>query len=157
MVLTLKSESQVVVVDSSPGDYRDLPSLAAERHWHLHFLTTARGLATFVRRANVELWIVNTDAPDGTGQFLLQTVREYFPEAILFVVTDRYDIEHEWIACQAGASLYLCKDDSGGLDLQPILEPLLAHSNHDRASPPLALAPDEFVATHIESRPTDLA
>ncbi|MGD9724133.1 MAG: hypothetical protein AB7O59_22845 [Pirellulales bacterium] len=116
-----------------------MPQLAAEHRWHLHFLTSGRGLTTFVRRAKVALWIINTIAPDATGRFLLQTVREYFPKAMLFVVTDRYDVEHEGLACQSGAALYLCKDDTGGLCLQPFLMPLRSRDTPDeskaRASP----------------------
>jgi hypothetical protein len=64
---------------------------------------------------------VNPEAPDATASFLLQTVREYFSKTLLFVVSDRYDAQHECMACQWGAALYLCKDDAGELNLRPFL------------------------------------
>jgi hypothetical protein len=148
MTLPLEVESHLVVVDPRPGDYRDLPRLAADRRWHLHFLSTGRGLTTFIRRAHVALWIVNPDVPDATSESLLQTVREYFPKALLFVVTDRYEARHEWTACQWGAACYLCKDELGGVDLRPFLAPLEADSQPrflaTRSSPPI----DQFVGLH---------
>jgi DNA-binding response OmpR family regulator len=123
MTLSLEVESHLVVVDARPRDYRDLPALASDGQWHLHCLTTGRALTTFIRRANASLWIVNANVSDATGAFLLQTVREYSSKALLFVVSDRYDAEHEWMACQWGAALYLCKDDAGELQLRPFLAP----------------------------------
>jgi DNA-binding response OmpR family regulator len=152
MTLSLEVESHLAVVDPRPDSYRDLPQLAADGQWHLHFLTTGRGLTTFIRRANPALWIVNTNVPDAGASFLLETVREYFSKSLLFVVSEQYDAQHECMACQWGAALYLCKDDAGELNLRPFLASPRSFQQSFALSPAASPALAQLAAIH--SHPT---
>jgi DNA-binding response OmpR family regulator len=109
----LQFQSHIVVVDSRPADYHNLPRLAGEQGWHIHFLTSARAAIRFAKSAGVDLWMIGVQLADMSGFELFETLRGQLVGKPVFIVSDEYDPEEERRACRCGAALYLCKSASG--------------------------------------------
>lgn len=115
MQRSLEVESHIIVVDSRPGDYHDLTRWAGEQQWHVHLLTTARAAIKFQRREQTDVWIINASLPDMSGFALCETIDTPSQRATVFIVSDRYELAHELLACQSGAS-YLAKGADHSID-----------------------------------------
>jgi DNA-binding response OmpR family regulator len=122
IIMLLQRESHIVVVDPRPRDYRGLVTLAGEREWHLHFLTSARAALRFNAGGSVDLWLVNFTLPDLAGIELMRLLRDRANSARVFIVADEYKTSHEKAACQKGADLFVCKDAKGSLDCFAMLD-----------------------------------
>jgi DNA-binding response OmpR family regulator len=123
----LKLQSHIVVVDSRPADYRNLPRLAGEHGWHVHFLTSARAAVRFFKSSGVDLWMISVRLLDGSGFELFETLRDQLLGTPVFIVGDQYDPEEERRACGSGAALYLCKTASGVIHGDALLDLLTGH------------------------------
>jgi DNA-binding response OmpR family regulator len=130
----LPSQSQIVVTDPRPNDYRGLTRLAGEHGWHVHFLTCGRAAIPFARPRAADLWMINVRLPEMSGFDLLEIVRGRVPGVPVFLVADRYDSEEERRACGCGAALYLCKDANRSIDCKGLLELLIADHRVERAN-----------------------
>ena len=116
-------ESHIVVVDSRPGDYHDLACWAGEQQWHVHLLTTAQAAIKFKRREQGDVWIVNALLADMSGFALCEELDMRSRGTPVFIVSDRYDVAHERLACQRGAA-YLAKGAGHSIDCRWHLERL---------------------------------
>jgi DNA-binding NtrC family response regulator len=125
MTSLLQTQSHVVVVDSRPADYRNLPRLAGEHGWHVHFLTTARAAVRFCKSTGVDLWMIGVRLSDMSGFELFETLREQLLGTPVFIVSEKYDLEEERRACSCGAALYLCKSASGVVHGDALLDLLI--------------------------------
>ena len=125
MANLLRSQSHIVVVDARPADYRNLPRLAGEHGWHVHFLTNARAAVRFARSGGVDLWIFGIRLPDMSGFELFGMLREHVLGTPVLIVADQYDPEEERRACSLGATLYLCKSASGMIHDDALLDVLV--------------------------------
>jgi DNA-binding response OmpR family regulator len=129
----LQSQSHVVVVDSRPADYRNLPRLAGEYGWHVHFLTSARAAVRFARSGGVNLWIIGIRLPDMSGFELFEMLRAHLVGTPVFLVAEQYDPEEERRVCGCGATLYLCKSTTGVIQGDALLELLVGQQPGGRA------------------------
>jgi DNA-binding NtrC family response regulator len=125
MTSLLKRQSHIVVVDSRPIDYRNLPRLAGEYGWHVHFLTSARAAVRFFKSSGVDLWIIGVRLPDMSGFELFETLHDQLLGVPAFIVADQYDPDEERRACSLGAALYLCKSASGVIHDDALLDLLV--------------------------------
>jgi DNA-binding response OmpR family regulator len=130
----LQFQSHIVVADSRPADYRNLPRLAGEHGWHVHFLTSATAAIRFVRSTGVDLWMIGVRLHDMSGFELFETLREQLLGTPVFIVAERYDSEEERRACSCGAALYLCKSESGVVHGDALLD-FLAGQRQTLAEP----------------------
>jgi len=121
----LQTQSHVVVVDSRPADYRNLPRLAGEHGWHVHILTSARAAVRFCKSTGVDLWMIGVRLSDMSGFELFETLREQLLGTPVFIVSEKYDPEEERRACSCGAALYLCKSATGVVQGDALLELLI--------------------------------
>jgi len=116
----LKAQSQIVVADPRPRDYRHLAQLTGENRWHLHFFTSGHAAIRFGSAA--DLWIINTQLPDMSGFDLFEVLGERAARAPTFLVGDQYRADEERRACGCGAALYLCKDATGSIDCRQLIQ-----------------------------------
>jgi DNA-binding response OmpR family regulator len=130
----LQTQSHVVVVDARPADYRNLPRLAGEHGWHVHFLTSARAAVRFARSGGVDLWIIGIRLPDMSGFELFEMLREHLLGTPVFIVAVQYDPEEERRVCGCGATLYLCKNTTGVIQGDALLELLVGQRQGAAAS-----------------------
>jgi DNA-binding response OmpR family regulator len=121
----LQTQSHIVVVDSRPVDYRNLPRLAGEYGWHIHFLTSARAAIRFAKSTGADLWLISARLADMCGFELFESLRGQLVGKPVFIVSDEYDPEEERRACRCGAALYLCKGTTGVIQGDALLELLI--------------------------------
>jgi DNA-binding response OmpR family regulator len=121
----LQFQSHIVVVDSRPIDYRNLPRLAGEYGWHVHFLTNARAAVRFVKSSGIDLWIIGVRLPDMSGFELFEMLRDQLLGTPVFIVAEQYDADEERRACSCGATFYLCKGASGVIQGDALMDVLL--------------------------------
>jgi DNA-binding response OmpR family regulator len=135
MAPLLRTQSHIVVVDSRPRDYHELTSLAEDWQWHIHFLTTARGAVTFLRRARADLWMINARLPDMSGFALYEILREQVDGASAMIVSDQYDVQDERLACGCGATLYVCKGSEFSIACRSLLQSLATPAGNESGNP----------------------
>jgi DNA-binding NarL/FixJ family response regulator len=116
----LRAQSQIIVADSRPRDYRNLVQLTGDNRWHLHFFTTGYAAIRFGSAA--DLWIVNTQLPDMSGFDLFELLGERAARAPTFIVSDQYSADEERRACGCGAALYLSKDANHSIDCRQLVQ-----------------------------------
>ena len=118
---SVQLESHIVVVDTRPGDYHDLTCWAGQQQWHVHLLTTSEAAIKFKAREYADLWLVNASLPEMTGFALCKILDMQSRGIPVFIVSDRYEPEHERLACQCGAG-YLAKSAGQALNCRWHLE-----------------------------------
>ena len=115
---TERRVDDLVVVDASIDDYRELLSDERLMEFPRHYFATGEDALRRYDPSRSTLWMVNVRLPDMSGVGFLEFVRQRARRCPVFLIGDDYSPEDELAARAAGASAYLCKPvDSAWLRL----------------------------------------